>query len=227
VPETIPQPFREIARQCLQIDPRERCTASDILSRLQPGVLQTQGPIGARIAEARRSSEGSKRWIVAPVVVAALVLVVWVGSKFMVHQPAVPAAETHSASPQPPADIPAAQAPAPFSEKVKPAQEEKGVVQGSVRQQVQPDVSRNALNTIEGRLKVVVEVSVDESGNVSQAKLVSPGPSTYFANRALAAARGWKFNPPQVNGQAAASEWVLRFEFRKTSAEVSPSEKHP
>jgi TonB family protein len=227
VPETIPQPFREIARQCLQIDPRERCTASDILSRLQPGVLQTQSPIGARMVEARRSPEGSKRWIVASVVAAALMLVVWVGSKFMVHQPTVPAAETHSASPQPPADIPAAQAPAPFSEKVKPAQEEKGVVQGSVRQQVQPDVSRNALNTIEGRLKVVVEVSVDESGNVSQAKLVSPGPSTYFANRALAAARGWKFNPPQVNGQAAASEWVLRFEFRKTSAEVSPSEKHP
>jgi TonB family protein len=232
VPETIPQPLREIARQCLQIDPRERCTASDILSRLQTRAvqtqaLQTQAPIGAQAVEARRSPKGSKRWIVVSIVAAALFLAVWVGRRFMVHQPSVPAAETHSASPQPPADIPAAQSPTPFSQTAKPAQEEKGVAQGSVLQQVQPDVSRNALNTIQGRLKVVVEVSVDASGNVSQAKLVSPGPSTYFANRALAAARGWKFNPARVNGQAAASEWVLRFQFRKTSAEVLPSEKTP
>jgi TonB family protein len=242
VPETIPQPFREIARQCLQIDPRERCTASDILSRLQTRAVQTQAiqthalqtddvqtqaPIGARVVEVRRSPKGSKRWIVAPVVAVALLLVVWAGSKFLVHQPSVPAAETHSASPQPPAETPAAQAPTPFSERAKPAPEEKGVVQGSVLRQVQPDVSRNALNTIEGRLKVVIEVSVDASGNVSAAKLMSPGPSTYFANRALAAARGWKFNPPQVHGRAAASEWVLRFQFRKTSAEVLPSEKNP
>jgi TonB family protein len=242
VSETIPQPFREIARQCLQIDPRERCTASDILSRLQTRpvqpqavqthalhahAVQTEASIGDRAVEARRSPGGSKRWIVAPVVAVALLLVVWAGNKLLVHPPSVPAPETHSASPQPPAETPAAQAPTPFSEKAKPAQKEKGVVQGSVLRQVQPDVSRNALNTIEGRLKVVVEVSVDASGSVSAAKLVSPGPSKYFANRALAAARGWKFNPAHVNGQAAASEWVLRFEFRKTSAEVLPSEKNP
>jgi TonB family protein len=267
VPETIPQPFREIARQCLQIDPRERCTASDVLSRLQTRAVptkpmqvhslqaqavqtqavqthpvqaqavqtravQTQAPIAAKGVEERRSREGSKRWIVTPIVVATLLLMVWAGSKLLVDRPSVqqssvPPAETHSASAQPPAEQPTAQAPAPFTEKVKPAQEEKGVVQGSVLQQVQPDVSRNALKTIEGRLKVVVEVSVDASGNVSQAKLVSPGPSTYFANRALAAARGWKFNPPHLNGQAAASEWVLRFQFRKTSAEVVPSENNP
>jgi TonB family protein len=90
-----------------------------------------------------------------------------------------------------------------------------------------PDVSRNAQNTVQGRLKVVVDVSVDASGNVSEAKFVSPGPSKYFANRALVAARGWKFNPPQVNGQAAPSEWVLRFQFRRTAIDVFPVEKHP
>ena len=93
--------------------------------------------------------------------------------------------------------------------------------------QVMPDVSRNAQNTIQGRLKVVVDVLVDASGNVSEANFVSRGPSTYFANRALAAARDWKFNPPQINGQAAPSEWVLRFQFRRTSVEVFPVEKHP
>jgi len=229
VPETIPQPIRDIARQCLQIDPKQRSTASDILARLQPKAARTQAPpaaapAGNKVLEARPLQEPPKLWIVASVAVVAILLIAWVGSKFVSHQPSVPAAETNSASP---ANVPAMQspAPAPFSEKEKPAP--TGVVRGSVRQQVTPDVSRNAQNTIQGRLKVVVEVSVDASGNVSGAKFVSPGPSVYFANRALAAARGWKFNPPQVNGQAAASVWVLHFQFRRTSIEVSPAEKNP
>jgi TonB family protein len=227
VPETIPQPIRDIARQCLQIDPKQRCTASDILARLQPKAARTQAPpapapAGNKLVETRPPQDRPKLWIVASIVVVAILLIAWVGSKFMSHQPSVPAAETNSASP---ANVPATQSPAPFSEKEKPAQ--KGIVRGGVLQQVAPDVSRNAQNTIEGKLRVVVEVSVDASGNVSGARFVSPGPSVYFANRALAAARGWKFNPPQVNGQAAASVWVLRFQFRRTSIEVLPEEKNP
>jgi TonB family protein len=230
VPETVPRPLREIARQCMQIDPKQRGSASDILARLQTQAARTPAvpaPVPARgkVVEARPSQESRKLWIVLPIVVVAILLIAWVGSKFMSRQPSVPAAETNSASP---ANIPATQpaAPAPFSQKEKPAQ--KGGMQGgSVLKQVMPDVSKNAQNTIEGRLKVVVEVSVDPSGSVSDARLVSRGPSAYFANRALAAARGWKFNPAQVDGQAAASTWVLRFQFRKTSIEVSPTETNP
>jgi len=227
VPETIPRSLREIARQCLQIDPKQRCTASDILSRLQPLAAPSQAPstpaaVPAKTTGTRSTPERPKRWIVAFIVVAALLLIAWIGSKFLSHQPSVPAAETNSASP---AEGPATQSPAPFSAKEKPAQ--KGIVQGSVLQQVMPDVSKSAQNTIEGRFRVVVEVAVDASGNVSDAKLVSPGPSVYFANRSLAAARQWKFNPPQVNGQAAASAWILRFQFRRTGIEVSPAEKNP
>ena len=229
VPETIPQPLRGIARQCLQIDAKQRGTASDILARLQPRAGRTQAvpapaPARNKVVETRPSHESRKLWIVVPVVIIAILLIAWVGSKFMSRQPPVPAADTNSASP---ANVPATQsaAPAPFSGKEKPAQKES--VRGGVLKQVTPDVSRNAQNTIEGRLRVVVEVSVDASGNVSQAKLVSPGPSVYFANRALGAARGWKFTPPQIDGQAAASTWVLRFQFRKTSIEVSPTEKNP
>jgi TonB family protein len=227
VPETIPRPLREIARQCLQIDPKQRCTASDIVRRLQPQVVPSQAPptpvaVPAKTAGTRSTPERPKRWIVAFVVVAALLLIVWVGGKFASHQPRVPAAETNSASP---AEGPATQSQAPFSAKEKPAQ--KGIVQGSVLHQVMPDVSKSAQNTIEGRFRVVVEVAVDASGNVLDAKLVSPGPSVYFANRSLAAARQWKFNPPQVNGQAVASAWILRFQFRRTGIEVSPAEKNP
>jgi TonB family protein len=229
VPETIPQPLRGIARQCLQIDAKQRGTVSDILARLQPKAARTQAvpapaPARNKVVQVRPSQEHSKRWIVVAIAVIGIMLIAWVGNKFMSRRPPVPAAEINSASP---ANVPPAQAaaPAPFSSKEKPAQ--KGNARGSVLKQVMPDVSRNAQNTIEGRLKVAVEVSVDASGNVSEAKLVSPGPSVYFANRALAAARNWKFNPPQVDGQAAASTWVLRFQFRKTSIEVAPAEKNP
>jgi TonB family protein len=101
------------------------------------------------------------------------------------------------------------------------------VARGSVLEQVQPDVSRSAQNTITGRLKVSVRAEVDSSGNVSEAKIVSAGPSAYFANHALTAARQWKFTPPQVDGKAAASEWLLRFQFSHGSIQVFPTETKP
>ncbi|HWY22759.1 MAG TPA: TonB family protein [Candidatus Acidoferrum sp.] len=223
VPEMVPQPFREIARRCLMVDPQRRCTLDEILSKTQPPASQDRSAAGARAAEAHTPREHQRRWIVVSVVVVALFLVTFLGIKFMGHQPAVPAAETHPSSP--PANIPATQSPAPFSEKKKPAQ--KGLVRGSVLQQVQPDVSRSAQNTITGRFRVSVQVQVDASGDVTQAKVVSPGPSIYFANHALAAARQWKFNPPQVDGQAAASEWMLRFQFSRASTQVFPAETKP
>jgi TonB family protein len=223
VPETISQAIREIAGRCLQIDPQQRFTASDILSRLQPQASRPAVPVSARIVETHRSAAHSKRWIVAPILAAALVLGVWVGNKLMSHQPSVPAAEVAPA--KTPAEIPPERSPAPFAEKAQPAP--TGSAQGSVLHQAMPDVSRNAQNTVQGRLKVVVDVSVDASGNVSEAKFVSRGPSAYFANRAMAAARAWKFNPPKVNGQAVPSEWDLRFQFRRTSIDVFPVEKHP
>src|SRR5271170_534437 len=232
VPETISQATGEIARRCLQIDPQQRYTAGDILSRLQPRASQPPVPVSAKVVEAvpvsaravetRRSAPRSRRWIVAPILAAALVLGVWVGSKFVSHQPTVPAEEVSPA--KSPAGVPPEQSPAPFVEKAQPAP--TGNARGSVLHQVMPDVSRSAQNTIEGRLKVVVDVSVDASGNVSEAKFASRGPSTYFANKALVAARGWKFNPPQVNGQAAPSEWILHFQFRRTGIDVLPEEKH-
>lgn len=224
VPERISQPYREVAQQCLQLDPKQRRTASDIISQLRPRSVPIQPPSAGWVVEARPAQERPKRWVVIPIVVAALFLVTWIGSRFIAHQPSIPAAETHPVE-QPPVEVPATQSSAPFSTKEK--QSQKGVVRGSVLQQVMPDVSRSAQNTIEGRLKVSVHVLVDTSGNVSEAKVVSSGPSTYFANRALAAARQWKFNPPQADGQPAASEWVLRFQFGRASIQVFPTEMRP
>lgn len=224
IPETIPQPFREIARRCLQIDPKQRCSEDEIV-----GLLKGQVPAREVVVETRDAMtaprEHRKGWVVVLIAIAAVLLGVLVAGKFILRQASAPAAETHPAQSAPHPDTPAAQAPVPFSEQKTSAH--KGATRGSVLQQVQPEVSRSALNTITGRVKVGVRVAVDGSGKVTEAKLVSPGPSHYFANRALAAARQWRFNPPQVEGKAAPSEWLLRFQFGRTSTQVIPSEIKP
>jgi TonB family protein len=88
-------------------------------------------------------------------------------------------------------------------------------------------VPRNARNTIRGNVRVSVRVSVDHAGKVSAAKLDSPGPSRYFANLALQAARNWRFQPPQIDGHSVASEWILRFQFGRTETQVLPAEAAP
>jgi TonB family protein len=223
VPGTLPQPFRDIARQCLQVEPRQRCTLSEILSQLQPHAPAEKTVDRVATGEAR-APESSKRWIAISILVAAtLIVAALLGFKSLVHRPEVPAAEPRPATT--PAEAPAVQTPAPFSDNKKPA--EKGLVRGSVQQQVLPEVSHSAQNTITGRVKVSVRVSVDTSGNVSEAKFVWPGPSKYFSNLALNAARRWKFTPPQVDGQAVESEWVLRFQFARASTQVFPAEVKP
>jgi TonB family protein len=254
VPETIPQPLRDILRQCLKVDPQQRCKASDILNQIPPAPPPIPAPVVAKLVEAHLQQQRSKRWIAVPIVVAALFLAAWVGRKFIAHSPRVPAAETVPAKPpvdapavqlpaalpvnekpaqneavenrpaKPPADTPVTQPPVPLPVKEKPKPAQTGAELSSVLEQVQPDVSRGALNTIQGHVKVSVRVSVDASGNVSEAKLVSPGPSKYFASRALSAARRWRFNPPKMDGQPTASEWVLRFQFGRTSTQVFPAE---
>jgi len=77
-----------------------------------------------------------------------------------------------------------------------------------------PDVPRSARNTIHGRIKVSVRVTVDTSGNVTDDTLENAGPSKYFARLASEAARKWKFAPAKGDDQDS-REWLLRFEFAR------------
>ena len=219
VPNTIPQPLREIARKCLQFDPESRCTVHDIVRRLRA--------LTADRAEEEVEEQAPPRprpWIWAVVALVALVFLVWVGTKVFGHRTPGSTNEAQPTGQQTAGENPAAQAPAPFSgAKAGP----NGATHGSVVQQVMPDVSKNARNTITGHLKVAVRLAVDSSGNVTDAKFVTHGPSQYFASRALSAAEKWKFTPPQVDGRASASEWLLRFQFSKASVQVTPTEVKP
>ena len=65
--------------------------------------------------------------------------------------------------------------------------------------------------------RVGIKVSVDPSGDVTDATVDSPGPSQYFANLALQAARQWKFaSAPDGSG-----DWNLRFEFSVDDTKAS------
>jgi TonB family protein len=223
LPETIPQPLRGILQRCLQVDPAKRCTAKEIRQQLSPQPQLRPLAVSQTPAREMAPATRSSRWMWIPLVVAALVAVLWTGSKFNRHQNRASIPEVPREAPQP--GTPSANSSAPFS--AKPVASQNGVVQGSVLRQVMPKVSRNALHTITGRIKIGVEVGVDASGSVTGTKLISPGPSRYFSERSLTAARQWKFNPAQVNGQPASSEWIVRFQFARPGVQVFPAEKKP
>ena len=219
IPDAIPQPFYGIAQRCLRFDPKQRCTMNEIL-----GKPRVNARAVAKAIEKPLRARRTNVWLILPVVAVVILLAILFVRRS--HHPEVPRPEAHpTESPTTSANAPAAQSPAPFPDKATPPQ--TGVARGKVLQQVSPEVSPGARRTITGRVKVSVQVSVDASGNVSQARLASAGPSKYFANQALTAARRWRFSPAEVNGKPSPSEWVLRFQFGRTSTEVSPAETNP
>jgi TonB family protein len=213
--ESIPEPFRRIVRECLRRDPGGRCTLANIIARLRP----TSAPLQA-VAGPAPAKRHLVRNIMAPIAAGLMVLVVFAGMRLHVRPTqtqlalAVPVPPPAASAPQ--------QAPTPTAEAATGTP--KGVVvQGRVDERVLPDVPRNVRNRIQGRVKVRVRVSVNSAGEVLAASLDSQGPSRYFANLALEASRGWSFHPPQIDGQSVASEWILKFQFRRTETQVDPS----
>jgi TonB family protein len=96
------------------------------------------------------------------------------------------------------------------------------VVHGSVAHQVLPEVPQSARSTISGTVRVGVRVNVNASGKVADVELDAAGPSKYFADLAVKAAREWEFTPAKLDGQATPSEWILRFEFAQDGTKVTP-----
>jgi TonB family protein len=78
-----------------------------------------------------------------------------------------------------------------------------------------PDVPRHARESIRGRIKVMVHVTVDRSGNVVGERLLNSGSSRYFARLATVAAGKWKFVPTDKQGSRG---WLLQFEFTRGGA---------
>jgi len=115
---------------------------------------------------------------------------------------------------------------------IAPAKEQpktlaSALVPGEVLNEVLPDVSQKARGTVRGRVRVSVKVHVDPSGNMAGAELDSPGPSKYFADLALQAARRWEFAPAKMDGSAVPTDWMVRFEFSQLDTKVFPVQTTP
>jgi TonB family protein len=228
LPAGIPEPFQEIADRCLQVDPGRRWTVTEIAARLEAGKGEAHRPparpaaqVGMEGTPIPSSSAGDQKKSAKWPYVVAFVAVVVVGAVLMLKpKPPGSSSETRTGVSAPHQE---ASATKDRGEETS-AKAESG---GDVARRVMPRVSPGARNTITGTIRIVVKVDVDATGNVTQARLQSAGPSRYFARLALEAARDWKFKPVLANGQAVASEWVVRFGFSRRGTEGSAERTAP
>jgi len=247
LPETLPEPFFDIASHCLRQNPQSRSTLPEIAAQLwqAPRTLPKKEAVPPPIPPPK----GFTKWGYVGAAVATVLLLAIVGPRLFQHRspsatepsPAVVSSEGQAeskpaAGQAAPSNLGKPQASArsdashaadkPRAAKNAAANNSSGP-HGAVVQQISPDVSRSALRTIHGKLKVRVKVAVDSSGHVTAATFDSRGPSRYFAERTLRAAKQWTFQPPQVDGQGVRSEWMLKFEFERSGANVRPAQIFP
>ena len=214
VPASIPQPFAEIARECLRPDPARRCTLSYVKLRLDPGSMLPEVP--SKTGETKPARLRVPILIVAALVLLAAIVFSLVRSHS--DRPSSPAAN----QPTVPADAPPGQSAVPTPEPSTGT-----ALKGAVAQRVMPDVPERALRTIHGTVNLKIRVAVDPAGDVSNATDESAGASRYFANLALKAVQAWKFKPAQADGHSVPSVWILQFKFRQSGIEVAPIESTP
>jgi TonB family protein len=247
LPEGMASPFAEIAQHCLRRDPRRRWTIAEITTRLEAPVSTPVKAVAPPPSPAR-----PKRRYLVPVAIAAAVVLALLGvprlfkSKAKVAAPrtARQASGVRTNAPQKPQSVPTnppvgtgageaqksgeakqQSSPAPAAKELKlPA---GNVVRGEVLRQVIPEASQQVRATIRGTIRVAVRVSTDATGSVVAAALDAPGPSRYFANLALEAARQWEFSPAKVDGRPVPSEWILRFDFDSTQTTAIPKPVKP
>jgi len=213
VPVAVPEPFREIAKHCLQVDAGKRWTVGEISDRLQSARTVTASAQPAKMASAtaisgqRKESAKWPYWLgLAAVVTIALILIAR-------PKPSNPPAEVQSSQAQPGATAESSGGGEKASVNADSTSADNG---GGVVQRVMPQVSPSARRTIQGTIKVRVKVKVDAAGNVAKATPESAGPSKYFSRVAMEAARDWKFSPAE-----AGAEWKLQFAFSRARTEAS------
>ena len=233
LPEMTGDQFLEIARSCLQVDPLRRATVAEIASRLKK---LSSAPKGRRIV----SNELFRHWpYIIPV--AALGLAATFVSLGVLHHrgepqrtPSIPSkpagvqgkAESNAAKPGTSLSVRTNAAdrqvdPEPGKAPIRSGGSPSDPpVSAQVVHQVVPSVPQKARDTIHGTVRVSVRAQVDPAGHVVNTELDSPGPSHYFAELSLKAARQWQFESVEAQGRNVPSEWLLRFEFTSTATRV-------
>ena len=210
LPAAVPEPFRGIARECLHLDPKRRCSIAEIQARLQPA--------GRSVPAAPSTAPQPRTPIKRGPIAAMLIIAGLIALGVFFSRGKSGTAPTATQQTTPPTSPQAAPEPKPDAavRASGVARKKAGAAQGEVVHEVIPDVSKNSRNTITGTVKVTVQVEVDPSGKVTSAKLKNAGPSKYFAGIALKAAQRWEFSP-----QPTASTWLIQFRFKRSGTQAS------
>lgn len=193
------EPFDQIARRCLQANPKDRATANELLALFQP------------------AKRRGLRWQDAVAALIGLAIAgVAIGPRLL-NRHAPESQSVASSAPVKPAPIipaPAIPKTVPPAPAIAPQPPARSAPAETV-ERVMPQVPAQARRTIRGTVKVAVRLSVDPSGKVSEARLQSAGPSAYFARLAVDAARRWKFTSLSA-GSSNMRERTLHFEFSRS-----------
>ena len=213
LPANLAPQFVETVRRCLNRSAGRRPTSLDLLERskhplpaLAPAVPDPVVVEGAPAAPPQRAAPKHGALILTVALGLAALGALWAGVRVL-RSPAQ-TAPLESAARQSPMAAPAS-AIAQSSRAATPTAPSPPIVH-----QENPEVSRNARASIRGVIKVAVRVSVDRSGNVTDARLGNRPSSQYFARSALNAAKQWKFAPAAQGTRV----WLVSFEFTREGA---------
>lgn len=244
VPEGIPQPFARMARECLRLDPKQRCTLVDLNKARFEQVHADSKTVERRWALPEGKSEAAIKRRGRIVIVAGAIVAVLLAIFGIMHfgggpagapaekpaianpseagNPAATAKKTvkKSAKAGPEVRKPAAELPMTGEAQAQSASARSEptattTASGAIVQRVLPEAPQSALNTIHGTVRVKIAMAVDASGNVTDVTFADAGPSKYFARLAMAAAQKWRF------AAGAAGNRVVQFNFRQTGVDAA------
>jgi TonB family protein len=225
VPKSVAAPYAQVAAECLRINAEERCSLDRInqILRQEPSssrpvaVPKVAAPSRPAVSQKPASQVSSGKKFIIPLLIAVAVVAIIVGliSKRSTQQntskPAAPVTEQQANTP--PQTLTPASPDASRSSKT--------VAAGSIIERIVPQVPRSARETITGKVRVKVQVSVGADGKVTSTKFLSAGSSKYFARLAYEASQKWRFTPTE-SVQSANRQWLLDYKFGRSGTEVSP-----
>jgi TonB family protein len=221
--DSLPFPFRVMAENCLHNDPHLRWSADRIAAWLR-SPEQAAPPISASAETGAKPATGKPRLRYYVAAASLVVVAAVVGGVVMHRMPGpVPSDEPVRPTPAlPPPGPPPGPTAAPVTIPPVPSGRDAVPLRGNltaedgIKRRVLPDIPAKARDTVRGKPAVIVRVTVDSAGHVTETILERSG-SPYFGKLALEAARQWQFAPEP---NASQRNWILRFEITRTSTRV-------
>ena len=234
--------FRGVVARCVSPNPLDRPSVTELLAWAQGGSAgsapaatiqpappepiepklappQTRPPrVAPAAARPAPSVTGSpKPRALLTLILGAVVILTLISTGVRVfrahHTPAPPVQAPGQSLSQTPAASTAAEARAPASSgsTTKPGRSDMAASPSALHEVI-PEVPRGARRTIRGHINVWVRVVVDQDGSVLAAVADRTGPSRYFQQLAIEAAKKWTFPPADT---ASRRVMQVRFDFSR------------